>query len=227
MLVELQKDGLNKELDQLALDTQDKLDAIVEQYAEEEELREELIEAVLKNDSEKRKEITKKYGDETLAREEEIALLSIELSSKYAEKSEETERQKQIALLETKIYYAEKALALLVDDGTNESKIRILQAKKQIQDLKNSLGEELEKGEGKGFNLMDFLGLTKGMNEKDSAKIKSYMNQFAQNLRQMTDFMIEQYDRQIEKKQEVIDQLDEEINNLSDRLDEEKDLKEQ
>ena len=38
--------------------------------------------------------------------------------------------------------------------------------------------------------------------------------------------MIEQYDRQIEKKQEVIDQLDGEINNLSERLDEEKDLKE-
>ena len=227
MLVELQKDGLDKELNQLALDTQDKLDTINEQYAEEDELRQELIEAVIKNDAEKRKEITKKYGDKTLAREEEIALLSIELSSKYAIKSEETERQKQIALLETKIYYAEKALALLVDDGTDESKRRILQAKKQIQDLKNALGDELDKGGGKGFNLMDFLGLTKGMDAKDSAKVKAYMNQFAQNLRQLTDFMIDQYDRQIEKKQEIIDQLDDEINNLSSRLDEEKDLKEQ
>ena len=55
MLVELQKDGKDKELDQLLLDTQDKLDAINEQYAEEDELRQELIEAVIKNDAEKRR----------------------------------------------------------------------------------------------------------------------------------------------------------------------------
>lgn len=227
MLVELQKDGKDKELDQLSLDTQDKLDAINEQYAEEDELRQELIEAVIQNDAEKRKEITEKYRDEQLSREEEIQLLTIELSSKYAQKSEETERQKQIALLETKIEYAEKALALLVDDGSEESKLRILQARKQIQDLKTALGEEVEKGDGGGFDMFKFLGLDGKFSQGDQAKIKQAFSAIGKNLKAMTDFMIEQYDRQIEKKQEVIDQLDGEINNLSERLDEEKDLKEQ
>ena len=227
MLVELQKDGKDKELDQLTLDTQDKLDAINEQYAEEDELRQELIEAVLKNDAEKRKEISDKYATEALSREEEIQLLTIELSSKYAKKSEETERQKQIAILETKIEFAEKALALLKDDGTEESKLQILRARKTIQDLKKQLGEEVEKGGGKGFDIFSFLGLDDKFTDGQKQKLKQAFSAIAQNLRAMTDFMIEQYDRQIEKKQEVIDQLDEEINNLSDRLDEEKDLKEQ
>ena len=227
MLVELQKDGKDKELDQLLLDTQDKLDAINEQYSQEDELRQELIEAVLKNDAEKRKEISDKYATEALSREEEIQLLTIELSSKYAKKSEETERQKQIAILETKIEFAEKALALLKDDGTEESKLQILRARKTIQDLKTQLGEEVEKGGGKGFDIFSFLGLDDKFTDGQKQKLKQAFSAIAQNLRAMTDFMIEQYDRQIEKKQEVIDQLDEEMANLSERLDEEKDLKEQ
>ena len=227
MLVELQKDGKDKELDQLLLDTQDKLDAINEQYSQEDELRQELIEAVLKNDAEKRKEISDKYATEALSREEEIQLLTIELSSKYAKKSEETERQKQIAILETKIEFAEKALALLKDDGTEESKLQILSARKTIQDLKTQLGEEVEKGGGKGFDIFSFLGLDDKFTDGQKQKLKQAFSAIAQNLRAMTDFMIEQYDRQIEKKQQVIDQLDEEMANLSERLDEEKDLKEQ
>lgn len=227
MLVELQKDGKDKELDQLLLDTQDKLDAINEQYSQEDELRQELIEAVLKNDAEKRKEISDKYATEALSREEEIQLLTIELSSKYAKKSEETERQKQIAILETKIEFAEKALALLKDDGTEESKLQILRARKTIQDLKTQLGEEVEKGGGKGFDIFSFLGLDDKFTDGQKQKLKQAFSAIAQNLRAMTDFMIEQYDRQIEKKQQVIDQLDEEMANLSERLDEEKDLKEQ
>lgn len=226
-LLDLAKDGQEKEIALLDNEHQRKMNDIETKYSKESEFKTQLLEAETEAYQRKKKEITDKYATEDLQKQEEIQLLTIELSSKYAQKSEETERQKQIALLETKIEYAEKALALLVDDGSEESKLRILQARKQIQDLKTALGEEVEKGDGGGFDMFKFLGLDGKFSQGDQAKTKQAFSAIEKNLKAMTDFMIEQYDRQIEKKQEVIDQLDGEINNLSERLDKEKDLKEQ
>ena len=221
------KDGQEKEIALLDNEHQRKMNDIETKYTKESEFKTQLLEAESEAYQRKKKEITDKYATEDLQKQEEIQLLTIELSSKYAQKSEETERQKQIAILETKIEFAEKALALLVDDGSEESKLRILQARKQIQDLKTALGEEVEKGDGGGFDMFKFLGLDGKFSQGDQAKTKQAFSAIGKNLKAMTDFMIEQYDRQIEAKQKVIDQLDEEINNLSERLDEEKDLKEQ
>ena len=226
-LLDLAKDGQEKELAILDNEHQRKMNDIETKYAKETEFKTQLLQAESEAYERKKKEITDKYATEDLQKQEEIQLLTIELSSKYANQSEKTERQKQIAILETKIEFAEKALALLQVQGKEENSIEVLNARKTIQDLKKSLGEEIAKNDGQGFDIFEFLGLDDKFTDGQKQKLKQAFSAIAQNLRAMTDFMIEQYDRQIEKKQQVIDQLDEEMANLSERLDEEKDLKEQ
>ena len=226
-LLDLAKDGQEKELALLDNEHQRKMNDIETKYAKETEFKIKLLQAESEAYERKKKEITDKYAMEDLQKQEEIQLLTIELSSKYANQSEKTERQKQIAILETKIEFAEKALALLQVQGKEENSIEVLNARKTIQDLKKSLGEEIAKNDGQGFDIFEFLGLGDKFTSEQKTKIKQAFASIVQSLRQITDFVIQQYERQIEAKQKVIDQLDEEIGNLQDRLEEEKSLKEE
>ena len=226
-LLDLAKDGQEKELAILDNEHQRKMNDIETKYAKETEFKTQLLQAESEAYERKKKEITDKYATEDLQKQEEIQLLTIELSSKYANQSEKTERQKQIAILETKIEFAEKALALLQVQGKEENSIEVLNARKTIQDLKKSLGEEIAKNDGQGFDIFEFLGLGDKFTSEQKTKMKQAFASIGQSLRQITDFVVQQYERQIEAKQKVIDQLDEEIGDLQDRLEEEKSLKEE
>ena len=226
-LLDLAKDGQEKELAMLDNEYQRKINDIETKYSKETEFKTQLLQAESEAYERKKKEITDKYATEDLQKQEEIQLLTIELSSKYANQSEKTERQKQIAILETKIEFAEKALALLQVQGKGENSIEVLNARKTIQDLKKSLGEEIAKNDGQGFDIFEFLGLGDKFTSEQKTKMKQAFASIGQSLRQITDFVVQQYERQIEAKQKVIDQLDEEIGNLQDRLEEEKSLKEE
>jgi DNA repair exonuclease SbcCD ATPase subunit len=226
-LLDLAKDGQEKELAMLDNEYQRKINDIETKYSKETEFKTQLLQAESEAYERKKKEITDKYATEDLQKQEEIQLLTIELSSKYANQSEKTERQKQIAILETKIEFAEKALALLQVQGKEENSIEVLNARKTIQDLKKSLGEEIAKNDGQGFDIFEFLGLGDKFTSEQKTKMKQAFASIGQSLRQITDFVVQQYERQIEAKQKVIDQLDEEIGDLQDRLEEEKSLKEE
>lgn len=226
-LLDLAKDGQEKELAMLDNEYQQKINDIETKYSKETEFKTQLLQAESEAYERKKKEITDKYATEDLQKQEEIQLLTIELSSKYANQSEKTERQKQIAILETKIEFAEKALALLQVQGKEENSIEVLNARKTIQDLKKSLGEEIAKNDGQGFDIFEFLGLGDKFTSEQKTKMKQAFASIGQSLRQITDFVVQQYERQIEAKQKVIDQLDEEIGDLQDRLEEEKSLKEE
>lgn len=226
-LLDLAKEGQEKELAILDNEHQRKMNDIETKYAKETEFKTQLLQAESEAYERKKKEITDKYATEDLQKQEEIQLLTIELSSKYANQSEKTERQKQIAILETKIEFAEKALALLQVQGKGENSVEVLNARKTIQDLKKSLGEEIAKNDGQGFDIFEFLGLGDKFTSEQKTKMKQAFASIGQSLRQITDFVVQQYERQIEAKQKVIDQLDEEIGNLQDRLEEEKSLKEE
>lgn len=226
-LLDLAKDGQEKEIALLDNEHQRKMNDIETKYSKETEFKTQLLQAESEAYERKKKEITDKYATEDLQKQEEIQLLTIELSSKYANQSEKTERQKQIAILETKIEFAEKALALLQVQGKEENSIEVLNARKTIQDLKKSLGEEISKNDGQGFDIYEFLGLGDEFTSEQKTKMNQAFASIGQSLGQITDFVVQQYDRQIEAKQKVIDQLDEEIGDLQVRLEEEKSLKEE
>lgn len=222
-ILELSKDTQAKELALLEQDKTEMLAEIRERYKDNEELRIKLEAALLENVERERKTINKEYAEQRLEEEEKSQILLVELSSKYAVENEKTERQKQIAILNVKLEYAKKALAALVASGEAENSIAVLQAKKVIQDIQDDIKDETEKGEG--FSWFDFLGLG-DLSGKDQQNIAKAFNAFKQSVSQITDFIVDQYDRQIEKKQEVIDQLDDEIGDIEKRLDAEKALQE-
>ena len=221
----LKKENLESDLDLLNLETQASLDAINERYSKEEELRLQLIEATEKNRVEREKEIKEKYFNESLKLDEERAILGIELSSQYADKSVETERQKQIAILTTQLYYAELALNAIVEDGTAETDLRKKQGQKTVNDLKEGLEEATNGGEYQ-FDMFEFLGLGAGQSEEQKKKLKKAINESVKVLSDFTAFMIENEQAKIDAKQEQIDQNQDEIDELEERLDDEKQLRE-
>ena len=221
----LKKENLESDLDLLNLETQASLDAINERYSKDEELRLKLIEATEKNRVKREKEIKEKYFNESLKLDEERAILGIELSSQYADKSVKTERQKQIAILTTKLYYAELALNAIVDDGTAETDLRKKQGQKTVNDLKEGLEEATNGGEYQ-FDMFEFLGLGAGQSEEQKKKLKKAINESVKVLSDFTAFMIENEQAKIDAKQEQIDQNQDEIDELEERLDDEKQLRE-
>lgn len=225
-LQNLSKDSLDKELQLLAISAKETENAIREKYKDEEKFKTELLEASEKNRAEKQKEIVEKYAKQALKDEEERALLNIDLMSTYAEKSEETELQKQIAIQQVKLDFAEQNLKLLLDSGGTENDLEVLRAKKIVADTTDALNEAVTKNNNKPFDLMSFLGIGEGLSGEQKDSMKKAFNSIGQSLGELTDFMVQQYDRQIEKKQEAIDQIDNEIGDLEDRLDDEKKLKE-
>lgn len=223
----LSKDSLEKEIALLQLSSKDSEDAIREKYKDEEELKIQLLEAFEKNRAEKEKEIREKYAKESLKNEEERALLNIELMSSFAKKSEETELQKQIAIQQVKLDFAKQNVQLLLDSGKDENDIEVLRAKKIVKDTSEALDEAIAKNDNKPFDLMSFLGIGEGLSGDQKDAMKKAFIQIGKALGELTDFMVDQYDRQINKKQEAIDQIDGEIGNLEDQLEEEKNLREQ
>lgn len=226
-LASLKEEGVEKEIEILNLSAKEAENAIREKYKNEADLTAELLEANEKNRAEKEKEIKLKYSQQALKDDEERALLSLELMSTYGNKSEETELQKQIGLQQIKLEFAKQNLELLKSNGSEENSLEILRAEKIVQDAQNAVDEAVKNNDNKPFDLLDFLGIGAGLTSEEKKQLKTAINDSMEVLGAFTDFMIDQYDQQIEKKQESIDQIDEEIDDLEDRLDEEKDLKEQ
>lgn len=221
----LGKDSQEKELELLKLNNQKQLDAINEKYKNEEELRLQLIEATEKNTADKEKEIKEKYQNESLKKDEEKAILAVELSSTYAKKSEETERQKQIALLRVKLEYAEKGLDLLLSQGKDENSVEVMNAKKGVKDAQEAVNKAVAENDNKDFDFMDFLGIGEGMKPEDRQKLKKAIGESMKVLSEFTSFMIDNYQQQMDKKAEQVEQTQSEIDELESQLDDEKSLR--
>lgn len=222
----LAKDSQDKELELLKINNQKQLDAINEKYKNEEALRLKLVEATEKNTAEKEKEIKEKYQNQSLKNDEEKALLSIELSSTYAKKSEETERQKQIALLRVKLEYAQKALDLLISQGKDENSVEVMNAKKNVKEAQDAVNEAVKANDNKDFDFMDFLGIGEGLDPEDRQKLKKAVNESMKVLSEFTQFMIDNIQEQMDAKAEQVEQTQSEIDDLEDKLDDEKELRE-
>lgn len=224
MLAGLGEESRDNELKLLEIDHERRKEAITEQFKNEEGLRTELLAALTESTERERRRILAEWGERNLREEEERQILAIELAGEYAKRSERTERQKQIAILETKVEFAQRYIDSLLASGADESSLEVLQARKALKDLRDGLEDEIKANQNRGFNLFEFLGLDLEDDQKQA--IEKAGSIIGSNLKQVTDLIIQQYDRQIEKQQEAIDQTNDEINDLEDRLEDEKKLRE-
>ena len=224
MLEDLAKDSKDKALNVLSLETQEKLDQINEQYAQEAELREKLTAAVIENDARQRQEIAIEYGQQELDDNEQKAIAILEMSRNMQTESIKQEEQYQLALLEIKKQAAEKALQLLLDNGKTDNDVEVANARLKVKQIQDAINDEAKKG--KKFDMMEFLGIGGGWSKEETAAVKQAASDLLSNISQITDGLVEQYQRQIDKKQESIDQINSEIDDLENQLDKEQELKE-
>lgn len=221
MLEEFSVESAERELNLAQYEHEAKIATITEQFKNETDLREKLLTAEAEYFARKQSEIRSKYAKKELAEEEEKLILTAELTSLYAGQSEKTEEQKQLAILEIKARYAKLALEQLMSSGAEEGSLEVLKAQKLVEETKSALDKQLEKG--KKFDFFEFIGLDLSSDQKKA--VLEAGEEMLNGITQITDVLVENYQRQVEAKQEVIDQLDGEISDLENRLEEEKELK--
>lgn len=230
LTIQYREDGIVKEVETIRLGYLEKKKEIEEQFKNETDLREELIAQL--NDAEVRE--TKKAVDEfkiaQIKSQEEQAVLEVETAKKFLPDLPGIEEQKQVAILEVKLRYAEKALQTLKDQGNAENSIAVLQAQKNVNDLTKALEDGRKKLNvtNQPRDILDLFGI-KFKDDKGndlSGAVKEAAAIAYDSIGQITDFIVGQYQRQIDKKQEVIDQIDQSISDLEEQLDEEKQLQE-
>lgn len=221
MLEDFSVESAERELNLAKYEHEGKIASITEQFKNETELREKLLTAEAEYFARKQSEIRSKYAKKELAEEEEKLILTAELASLYAGQSERTEEQKQLAILEIKSRYAKLALEQLMSSGAEEGSVEVLKAQKLVEETQSALDKQMQKG--KKFDFFEFIGLDISSDQK-----KAVMDAGAELLNgvsQITDALVDNYQKQIEAKQEVIDQLDNEISDLEGRLEDERELK--
>lgn len=223
MLANLSKDSLEKDLELARIAHEKTLIDIEQNYKDQADLRIQLVNAENEAYQREQARIALENKQKTNEIEEEKALLTIELAQKYAGKGVEVEEQKQLAILAIKAQYAEKALQVLLDSGKGENDVEVMRARKLVKDTRDAIEDETKKG--KKFDMFKFLGLGSLSKEQQEAVVGA-ASQTLSNLNQIADGIVEQYQRQIDKKQEVIDQYNNEIDELEGKLDEEKQLRE-
>ena len=223
LLANLGKDSAEKELELNRIENEKALADIEEKYKNETELKAKLIEAQNAYFENRNKEIQIESQKKDLDLAEEKAVLMIELMQQYAGNSIEVEEQKQLALLTIRRDYAKQNLQDLINSGKDENDIEVLRAKKAVNDAEKAL-ENASKG-GKKFDVFKMLGLDSKLTSEQKQNISNAAKQIADDIGQMSDFVVDQYQRQIDKKQEVIDQYNAEIDDLEGQLDKEKELR--
>ena len=81
-----------------------------------------------------------------------------------------------------------------------------------MHEIEKSLEDYSKKG--KKFDLFKLMGIDGNLTKEQKENISNASKQIADDIGQMADFVVEQYQRQIDKKQEVIDQYTKAISNF-------------
>lgn len=222
-ILNYQKDSEAKELALLNLEHAEKINEIKNNFEKETELMLELITLQNEETDKKRKEIRGKWNAKELQKLQENEILKIEVLNKYGNENLMTEEQKQKAILQVKLSYAKLAVEKLEEDGTKEDNIQLLKARKLVNEIQEELGNIEAVHE---FNIFDKLFGIDKLSSQQQRVIKQNAEIVKNSTKELTDFMVSQYDRQLDKKKEVIDGLDDEIKALESNLDDELKLKE-
>jgi len=222
---DLNKEGRDNEMNSLELEAEESKANIRDRFKNDYALREYLVEKTTKDLEEKKKALNLKYDQKELDNQLEKAEIMLELAQKTGQKTEKQEAQHQLALLEVQKQAAEAQLNLILNSGIDQDELAVLQARLKVKKIKDAIAEESKKG--KTFDMMEWLGIGSGWSGEQMDSIKQAAGDLLNNISQITDGLVEQYQRQIDKKQETIDQINGEIDDLEGQLDKEKELRDQ
>lgn len=222
------EEGVVKEIETIRLGYEEKRKEIETQFKDEADLRQQLLDQLTEAQIRDQKKAQDKFTNEQIAKEEERAVLEVETATKFLPDLPGIEEKKQVAILQVKVKFAQQALDALIAQGNAENSTVVLQAKKQVQELQKALNVAVKDAAkaSQGVDWFDMLGLGE-LSEDDRKAVVDAAQKALSAIQEITGFIVEQYQRQIDKKQEVIDQIDGEIEDLEDKLDKEKDLREQ
>jgi hypothetical protein len=222
------EEGIVKELETIRLGYDEKKKEIEIQFKDEAGLRQQLLDELTEAQIREQKKAQAEFTNKQIKDQEERAVLEVETATKFLPDLPGIEEKKQVAIIQVKLKYAQIALDALVAQGNAENSTVVLQAKKQVQELQKALKGAVKDAAkaSSGIDWFEMLGLG-DLSEDDRKAVTDAATKALGAIQEITGFIVEQYQRQIDKKQEVIDQIDGEINDLEDRLDKEKDLREQ
>lgn len=137
-------------------------------------------EAQIAADAAKRRAaLEREISQDALKLEEQIQLDLIAARTAGAKGNAAAERAAQIEVLNVKIEFAEKALALIEDTGTAEARAQVASAKKVIAELKAEL--KTVQDDVQPVSIFDLLGLD--LSQKDQQKLKEAFSQLSQAVR--------------------------------------------
>lgn len=226
LIIQYREEGVVQEIETIRLGYDQKRAEINEQFKDEAELRQLLIDQLNEAQIREQKKAQDKFSNEKIKQQEEQAVLEVETALRFLPDLPKVELQKQIEVLRVKLEYAKKAMEALISQGNAENSVVVLQAKKQVQELEKALNGAIKESQGEGIDWFEILGLGDLSDDQKRAVISAAQQSLA-SISEITGFIVDQYQRQIDKKQELIDQIDNEIDDLEDRLDREKELREQ
>lgn len=227
LMVQYQEEGVVKEIETIRLGYDEKRKAVSEEYAKDADMQAELIGQLNEAQARETKKVQDAATNEAIAAAEERAILEIETATEFLPDLPKIEEQKQIEILKVKLEYAQKAMQALLDQGEDENSVAVLKAKKLIQDLQKGLGEAVaDQKKGGGVDMFELLGLGDLSDDQKDA-VRESAQIALDSVTEITDFIIDQYQRQIDAKQESIDQIDSEIDDLEAALEREKQLRDE
>ncbi len=221
--IQYREEGIVKEIETIRLGYIEKKKEIETQFKDDAATRAKLL--ALLNDGQIRD--TQKAQNAQLKLDEERAVLEVETAAKFLPQLKGVEEKKQVEILKVKIDFAERARQALLDQGNADNSLVVLQATKAVQDLKKQLGVAIkaEREAGSGVDWFELLGLGK-ITEDQRAQVTDAARSMLDSISQITGFIVDQYQRQIDKKKEVIDSIDDDIDKLEEQLNQEQDLRE-
>ena len=223
----LQKDSYKKQLEQMITGfDQQRAEAAIK-YKDRVDLLKQVNAAIDKEQERQTKAITLEGTLDAVDKQTERQVLLVETAAKFIGPQVKVEQEKQLAINKAMLEGAKKRLDALVASGESETSTVVLQAKKQVQDLEKAIGEQTtELATKKGT--VDINRLIFGdLGQKNNDVIDKGLQKAAEGVQEITDFIVDQYQRQIDKKQEVIDQYDKDIDVLEGQLEKEQELRDQ
>jgi hypothetical protein len=228
LAIQYREDGIVKEIETIRLGFLEKKREIEEQFKDEADTRQRLLDELNEAQIRETKKAQDEFTNKQIAAETERAVLEVETAKKFLPDLPGIEEQKQIAVLQVKLDFAKKSLDALLAQGNAENSTVVLQAKKQVQELQKQLGKAVQDAANNApaINWFELLGLGDLTEEQRKAVTEAALKAL-DSIRDITGFIVDQYQRQIDKKQEVIDQIDNDISDLESQLDKEKSLREQ
>ena len=218
-LLTLQAEGAERERAQLELDLVKRAEELRKARATEDQIK--------KDADNQRIALNDRLASEALSLEEQTQLDLAEVRLAGAAGNAAAERAAQIEILSIRLEFAQRALALIRDDGTAEAAARIAAAKAAVAKLKGELDQV--KSQVVPFNLLDLLGFK--LSDAERQQVEAALSSIGQSILQVVNAGIQarqaELDAQRSINEELISDNENRIQELEQQLKEEEDLQRQ